>query len=145
MQGTWDNHAAQSDADHPDNSTRRLLDLLGQALRWSDEEFRRRYPELIAQIERDCRQQEEWLEAMPSAHSMQHLEEHARMLSVMHHTASCVMQGDIAMGRTATFLLADWVRVHAETMDKPLSDAILQKRLGLRPRSRAADDLIDIR
>lgn len=67
------------------------------------------------------------------------------MLSVMHHTASCVMQGDIAMGRTAAFLLADWIRIHAETMDKPLANAIRQKRLRLRPRSRTADDLIDIR
>ena len=150
MQGTRNNQAAQSgadssfDPDDPDKSTRRLLELLSQALRWPDEKFQRCYPELVAQIERDCRRQEEWLELMPLALSRQHLEEHARMLSVMHHTALCVMQGDIGVGRSAVFLLADWLRLHAETMDKPMAAAILNRRLRSHHRSGIRNDLIDI-
>lgn len=144
MQRTWDNHAAQCGANYPDESTRRLLEMLSHALQWRDDEFQCRYPEVVAQIERDCREQEEWLELLPAVASRQHLEEHARMLSVMHHTALCVMQGDIAMGRTAVFLLADWIRVHAETMDKPLAEAILQTRMRHRHRDHTRDDLIDI-
>lgn len=122
-----------------------MLEMLSQALQWRDDTFQRRYPELVAQIERDCRQQEEWLELLPPAFSRQHLEEHARMLGVMHHTALCVMQGDIAIGRSAVFLLADWIRVHAETMDKPMAAAILNTQLPDRHcRRTRKNDLIDI-
>lgn len=143
MQGTWNEHAAQSDANHPDESARRLLELLIQSLQWPDDEFQRRYPDVVAQIERDCRQQEEeWLDFLPAALAREHLEEHARMLGVMHHTALCVMQGDIATGRTAAFLLADWIRAHADAMDKPLAEAVPRRH---RPRSSSREDLIDIR
>ncbi len=156
MQGTQNYQAAQSAADHscnsdhpehPDNSTRCLLEMLHQALQWPDDKFQRCYQQLVAQIECDCRRQEEWLELLPSAFSRQHLEEHARMLSVMHHTALCVMQGDIATGRSAVFLLADWIRVHAETMDKPMVAEILNERSRIRRSGRGGrlkNDLIDI-
>lgn len=153
MQGTRNNQAAQSGADHPgnlnhpeypDTSTSCLLETLHQALQWPDDKFQRCYQQLVAQIECDCRRQEEWLELLPSALSQQHLEEHARMLSVMHHTALCVMQGDIATGRSAFFLLANWIRVHAETMDQPLADAILNERLRIRRSGHLKNDLIDI-
>lgn len=153
MQGTRNNQAAQSGADypndshhpeHPDNSTRCLLEMLHQALQWPDEKFQRCYQQLVAQIECDCRRQEEWLELLPSAFSRQHLEDHARMLSVMHHTALCVMQGDIATGRSAVFLLTDWLRIHAETMDKPMAAAILNERSRIRRSTRLKNDLIDI-
>lgn len=153
MQGTRNNQCAQSGADHPDksnhpeypdNSSPCLLEMLHQALQWPDDKFQRCYQQLVAQIECDCRQQEEWLELLPSSFSRQHLEEHARMLSVMHHTALCVMQGDIATGRSALFLLADWIRVHAETMDKPMAAAILNERSRIRRSGRLKNDLIDI-
>lgn len=149
MQGTRDKHAGRTaaDLDYPgdsETSTWRLLEMLNQALRWPDDKFQHCYQNLVAQIERDCRQQEEWLELLPSALSRQHLEEHARMLGVMHHTALCVMQGNIAIGRTAVFLLADWIRVHADTMDRPLADALRKKRLSVRHCNRARNDLIDI-
>ncbi len=140
MQGIWNNHAAPSGANYPDESARRLLEMLLQALQRPDDEFQRRYPELVAQVERDCRQQEDWLDSLPEAAAKEHLEEHARMLGVLHHTALCVMQGDIATGRTAAFLLMDWIRMHVETMDRPHAEAAVRHR----PRCRISNDLIDI-
>ena len=107
-----------------DNSHQHLLDELAGLEAVCDQEFARCYPSLVAAIERDFRQEEELMDEVGLASFQTHLEQHARMLSALHHVAPHVQEGDVDPGREAIVLLRTWLTVHIDIMDKALADAV---------------------
>lgn len=53
-----------------------------------------------------------------------HREQHARVLSALHHVAPHVMNGDLALGREAAELLPQWFLFHLASMDTALAFAL---------------------
>lgn len=110
-----------------DASHQVLFDELLRLLKAPDDEFARSYPSLVASIERDFREEEAAMEELDLASFQAHFEQHARMLSALHHTLSKVMQGEIDAGREAVALLPEWLQFHISTMDKALADAVMRQ------------------
>jgi hemerythrin-like metal-binding protein len=110
-----------------DASHRMLLTELSALPQAPDAEFARSYPVLIASIERDFHEEEALMEDLGVASFQAHIEQHARMLSALHHTVSRVMQGEIDAGREAVELLPEWLQFHIATMDKALADAVVRR------------------
>ena len=104
----------------------------------SDEQFVRQYNILVANMERDFYEEEQQMEKIEFSALHAHREQHARVLSAMHHAQGHVMCGDIAAGRDVIALLPEWFTFHLSTMDAALaitiqmdatqkeSDAVLQ-------------------
>ena len=115
-----------------DYSHQHLLDELAGLEAVCDQEFARCYPSLVAAIERDFRQEEELMEEVGLASFQTHLEQHARMLSALHHVAPHVQEGDVDPGREAVVLLHTWLTVHIDIMDKALADAVRKSPAGIR-------------
>lgn len=104
----------------------------------SDEQFAYQYNVLVANLERDFYEEEQQMEKIefPALHA--HREQHARVLSAMHHAQGHVMCGDVEAGRDVVALLPEWFTFHLSTMDAALaitiqmdatqkeSDAVLQ-------------------
>ncbi|WP_194721458.1 bacteriohemerythrin [Noviherbaspirillum malthae] len=107
-----------------DRSHRELMDAFVTLQALPDEQFLHRYPDLVAKIERDFRQEEAMMEKLDLPSFQTHMEQHARVLNALHHAASSLMQGDIELGRRAIMLLADWFPYHIDTMDRRLVMAI---------------------
>jgi hemerythrin len=76
---------------------------------------------LIASMERDFREEEESMEAIDFPAIQSHREQHARVLSALHHVVPDVMQGDCASARKAIELLPQWFLFHLSTMDMALA------------------------
>ena len=56
------------------------------------------------------------------------LEQHARVLSALHHAELGVMEGDIAIGREVIALLPQWFEIHVSIMDRVLVAALHRVR-----------------
>lgn len=111
----------------------------------SDEHFAHQYNILVANLERDFYEEEQQMEEIefPALHA--HREQHARVLSALHHAQGHVMCGDIAAGRDVIALLPEWFTFHLSTMDAALaitiqmdatqkeSDALLQSEAHVSP------------
>lgn len=107
-----------------DRSHQELMNAFLTLQALPDNQFLRRYPELVATIELDFRQEESMMERLDLPSFQAHMEQHARVLNALHHAAASLMQGDIATGRRAIMLLADWFPLHIDTMDRQLAVAI---------------------
>jgi hemerythrin-like metal-binding protein len=107
-----------------DRAHRTLFDALAELARASDPEFARDYPSLVAALERDFREEEMLMEKAGLSSYKAHLEQHARVLSALHHAAARVMEGDFGPGREAVGLLSQWLLVHIPAMDKALIDGL---------------------
>ena len=104
----------------------------------SDEQFVHQYNILVANMERDFYEEEQQMEKIEFSALHAHREQHARVLSAMHHAQGHVMCGDITAGRGVIALLPEWVSFYLATMDAALaitiqmdatqkeSDAVLQ-------------------
>ena len=92
----------------------------------SDFDFPSRFDRLVADIESDFAAEESWMGKIDFVGIQSHLEQHARVLSALHHAQSAVMGGDVAQGREAIELLSQWFVFHISTMDKALARAIQQ-------------------
>jgi len=53
-----------------------------------------------------------------------HREQHARVLSGLHHAWAAVDEGDLEQGRHALSLLPQWLIFHQATMDLALAAAL---------------------
>lgn len=115
-----------------DKSHHGLLDELAELLNSPDDEVARSYASLVAAIERDFREEEELMEEVGLDSFQPHIEQHARMLSALHHSLSQVMQGNIDAGRAALQLLPEWLQFHIATMDQALADAVVAHQGGKR-------------
>ena len=91
-----------------------------------DEQFQRRYNILVADMEHDFSEEERQMEEIEFSELQVHREQHARLLSVMHHAQGHVMCGNIAAGRDVITLLPPWFTFHISTMDAAMVIAILQ-------------------
>lgn len=78
------------------------------------------FHQLVAAIEADFRGEEQLMECFDCADSHQHREQHARMLSGLHHAASALDQGDALPAQQALSDLRAWLPFHIETQDRHL-------------------------
>jgi hemerythrin-like metal-binding protein len=107
-----------------DRAHRELLNTLAELARVSDQEFANGYPSLVAAIERDFREEELLMERVGLISFQSHLEQHARVLSALHHAAPRVLEGDFGAGREVVALLPQWLLFHIPAMDKELMNAL---------------------
>lgn len=103
-------------------SMARSLEHLGQM---DDDMFPLAFERLVAEVERDFADEETMMESIdfPALHS--HREQHARVLSGLHHALPRIQSGDIALGREVIELLPQWFSFHIATMDTALAEAAL--------------------
>ena len=124
-----------------------LVETLAELNIASDKHFVHQYNVLVANMERDFYEEELQMEEIefPALHV--HREQHARVLSAMHHAQAQVMCGNISAGRDVIALLPQWFTFHISTMDAALaltiqmdatqkeSDALLQSETHESPRA----------
>lgn len=108
-----------------DDCHRELLEELAGVEDAPDRAFADSFVRFVARVERDFREEEELMERTAFAGLLGHREQHARMLSGLHHVARQVMAGDIAAGREVVSLLPGWFMLHIETMDGALAASAL--------------------
>ena len=101
-----------------------LFDELARLDKLGDQHFSAAFRELIAAVERDFREEEDLMEAIGFHSLANHREQHARVLSGLHHAWAAVDEGDLAQGRHALALLPQWLLFHQATMDLALAAAL---------------------
>ncbi|MBZ2207104.1 bacteriohemerythrin [Massilia soli] len=82
-----------------------------------DSELAEGLPQLCDKLERDFREEEDLMEALDRPDVKEHREQHARVLSALHH----VEVGEPAEAREALMLLPQWFQQHLATMDRALA------------------------
>ena len=111
------------DAAHMD-----LLDQMLTLLSGPDSELDTGLPVLIDKLERDFRDEEEFMEGIDFPGIRHHREEHARVLCALHH----LDVGNAAAAREALHLMSQWFPLHLATLDTALAVA-LDLVAGLKP------------
>ena len=101
-----------------------FIETLAELNLATDENFVRHYNILVANMERDFYEEERQMEEIGFAALHAHREQHARVLSAMHHAQGHVMCGDITAGRDVIALLPEWFTFHLSTMDAALAITI---------------------
>lgn len=107
------------DASHQD-----LFEQLQRLALADDETFCDCYCMLVDRIEQDFYIEEQWMEKIEFPGFQNHLEQHSRVLDVMHRARPRVMEGDLALGREVTRLLPQWFMMHTSTTDRILAAAL---------------------
>lgn len=80
------------------------------------------YGALTMKVERAFAIEEQWMEEIDCALFKSHREQHARVLSALHHVHSRVINGDFLLGREVVDqLLPQWLIFHISTMDAVLA------------------------
>ena len=90
----------------------------------ADPNFSAGFRDLIAAVERDFREEEDLMEEIGFPSLATHREQHARVLSGLHHAWAAVDEGDVEQGRHALTLLPQWLLFHQATMDLALAAAL---------------------
>ena len=101
-----------------------FVEILAKLNTASDEQFAHQYNALVTNMERDFYEEEQQMEEIAFPALQSHREQHARVLSAMHHAQGHVMCGDIAAGRDVIALLPQWFTFHLSTMDAALAITI---------------------
>lgn len=107
-----------------DSAHEAFLAELGELLNLPDDQFPAAFLTMIGKVECDFREEEILMEDIDYPGLQGHREQHARVLSALHHVAPHVMEGDIALGREAAELLPQWFLFHLSTMDTALAFAL---------------------
>lgn len=107
-----------------DSAHEAFLAELGELLNLPDDQFPAAFFAMIGKVECDFREEELLMEDIDYPGLQGHREQHARVLSALHHVAPHVMEGDIALGREAAELLPQWFLFHLSTMDTALAFAL---------------------
>ena len=107
-----------------DEAHEALFDELARLAQLADPQFSVGFRELIAAVERDFREEEDLMEAIGFPSLANHREQHARVLSGLHHAWTAVDEGDVEQGRHALTLLPQWLLFHQATMDLALAAAL---------------------
>jgi acetoacetyl-CoA reductase len=100
------------DAAHQD-----FLEQLARLQKASDGAFETEFFALIASIEADFREEELLMEECDFPGIGLHREQHARVLSALHHVEPEVMQGDLTQAKRVIELMPQWFQFHLMTMD----------------------------
>lgn len=107
-----------------DEAHEALFDELARLAQLADPQFSVGFRELIAAVERDFREEEDLMEEIGFPSLANHREQHARVLSGLHHAWAAVDEGDVEQGRHALTLLPQWLLFHQATMDLALAAAL---------------------
>jgi hemerythrin len=107
-----------------DDAHKALLAELARLDAAPDDQFGAGFLALITALERDFQGEEALMEKIDFPALRSHREQHARVLSGLHHVAPDVMRGDFTLGREATKLLPQWFQFHLSTMDAALAVAL---------------------
>lgn len=107
-----------------DDAHKGFLKELSGVLTAPDERFGAAFLSLVATVERDFHEEEQLMEEMDYPGLPGHREQHARVLSALHHVVPQVMDGNLALGREAAELLPQWFLFHLSTMDTALAFAL---------------------
>ena len=107
-----------------DEAHEALFDELARLAQLADQHFSAAFRELIAAVERDFREEEDLMEEIGFTSLANHREQHARVLSGLHHAWAAVDEGDLVQGRHALTLLPQWLLFHQATMDLALAAAL---------------------
>jgi len=90
-----------------------------------DSNYCQSYVKFVGEVERAFRQESDWMDEVDFPLYREHMEQHARVLSALHHAAPQVMEGNVATGRKITeILLPQWMAFHIATMDMALALAM---------------------
>lgn len=99
-----------------------LDEALHATLAANDAMFIRRFRRLVALLEEAFATEEFWMEEVDYPAIKSHREQHARVLSGMHHVHCSLMEGDVGAARkVVAVLLPDWLKLHVATMDTALA------------------------
>jgi hemerythrin-like metal-binding protein len=104
-----------------DRSHLDMLAALADLEKLPDDMFMSTYPRVVAAIEQDFRAEESLMEQLDVTAFRAHLEQHARVLSALHHAAAEDMAGNTGSARRAVRLLNEWFVMHIDTMDRALA------------------------
>jgi acetoacetyl-CoA reductase len=107
-----------------DHAHQAFIAQLGQLLSAPDDAFESGLHALIVAMETDFRQEEALMEEIDFPGIRMHREQHARVLSALHHVVPQVMQGDHAQARKAIELIPQWFMLHLTTMDAAMVVAL---------------------
>lgn len=110
---------ASIDAEH-----HAFVDQIAQLTELSDDDFGPALFALISTMEKDFHGEETIMEEIGFPALQSHREQHARVLSALHHVVPGVMQGDCAAARKAIELLPQWFLFHLSTMDTAMAVAM---------------------
>ena len=104
-----------------DDAHKAFIEKLADLTTKPDREFGDSLFALIAGMERDFREEETLMEEIEFLALQSHREQHARVLSALHHIVPEVMRGDCASARKTIELLPQWFLLHLATMDTALA------------------------
>lgn len=107
-----------------DSEHRAFVEQIGRLADLPDEEFGAGLYALISALEKDFRGEEVVMEKIEFPALQSHREQHARVLSALHHVVPGVMHGDYISARKAIELLPQWFLFHLSTMDTALAVAM---------------------
>lgn len=107
-----------------DSEHHAFVEQIGRLADLPDEEFGAGLYALISALEKDFRGEEVMMEKIEFPALQSHREQHARVLSALHHVVPGVMLGDLASARKAIELLPQWFLFHLSTMDTALAVAM---------------------
>lgn len=107
-----------------DKSHRKFIEEVAELAQSSDEEFIARFPAFVVLAEHDFNKEEAWMEEIDFPGIRPHLEEHAMVLSALHHAAPHVAGGDLGDGREIIKLMPQWFLHHLATQDRSLALAL---------------------
>ena len=111
-----------------DAAHRGLFTALARLAALPEEEFARGFDDTVAAVERDFRGEEALMERLDDENLAAHREQHARVLSGLHHAGAALAEGDNKVARHAIFLLGEWLPVHITTMDRALAASVERAR-----------------
>ena len=116
---TWD---PAMDLGHPalDEAHQALFADMMRLFAAPDSELAEGLSQLCDKLERDFREEEDLMEALDWHDVKEHREQHARVLSALHH----VEVGEPGEAREAIMLLPQWFQLHVATMDRALAAAL---------------------
>jgi methyl-accepting chemotaxis protein len=107
-----------------DHAHQAFIAQLEQLLSAPDDAFEGGLYGLITAMETDFRQEEALMEEIDFPGIRMHREQHARVLSALHHVVPQVMQGDHAAARKVIELIPQWFLFHLTTMDAAMVVAL---------------------
>lgn len=123
--------------DSLDIAHRSLFAELTRLASLPQEEFATGFEDTIAAVERDFRAEEALMERLDDDNLAAHREQHARVLSGLHHAAAALAEGDSKVAHQAVFLLGEWLPLHITTMDRALAASVERARCA--PQHRTAE------
>lgn len=111
-----------------DATHRGLFVALARLAALPKEGFAKSFEDTVAAVERDFRGEEALMERLDDENLAAHREQHARVLSGLHHAAAALAEGDSEVAHQAIFLLGEWLPLHITTMHRALAASVARAR-----------------